>query len=229
MLEDPPLLVVKKNWPRPTATQLKRLAGVQTGHAVDAMFGRGALDGAIKPIDPARAHFVGVAITAETGPSDNLAILAALSVAQPGDCLVAASEAFSSAAVVGDNVCWLARNGRLSAIVIDGMARDADGIIGVGLPTFARGITPNSCVRSGPGRVGFPVVAGGVAIASGDVVIGDRDGVVVIPQAELDVVLDRLDAIRIAEIAVQKRIASGLTQLDAMTSLMQSAQVKYVD
>lgn len=229
MLEDPPLLVVRKSWQRPDAAQLRRLKGVQTGHAVDAMFGRGGMACEIKPVDPARAQFVGVAITAETGPSDNLAILAAIAVAKPGDCLIAASDGFSGAAVVGDNVCWLARNAGLTAIVVDGMARDSDGILGVGLPTFARGITPNSCVRAGPGRVGFAVVAGGVTVASGDVIVGDRDGVVVIPQADLDAVLDRLDAIRVAEVAVQKRIAAGLTQLDAVAALMQSDRVHYVD
>ncbi len=229
MLEDPPLLVVKKSWVRPAPEKLKRLAGAQTGHLVDAMNGRGAMHAAIKPVDPARAQFAGPAVTAETGPNDNLAILAALSMSKPGDCIVAASDAFPGSAVVGDNVCWLARNGGLAAIVIDGMARDADGIVSIGLPAFSRGITPNSCVRSGPGRVGFPVVAGGVAVSPGDVIVGDRDGVVVIPLDELDVVLARLEAIRAAESDVQAKIATGLTQLESITALMQSDRVEFVD
>ena len=79
----------------------------------------------------------------------------------------------------------MAKNKGVAAIVTDGMARDRDGIVAVGLPVFSRGITPNSCVKSGPGKVGLPIVCGGVAVEAGDVVLGDRDGVVVIPQAQL--------------------------------------------
>ena len=229
MLDNPPLLVVKKKWSRPPSEKLKPLIGAQTGHVVDAMDGRGGLDAAIKPIDPNRAQFVGVAITAETGPSDNMAILAAVALGQPGDCLIAAADAFAGTAVIGDNVCWLARNAGFSGLVIDGMARDLEGMLGIGMPTFARGITPNSCVKTGPGRVGFPVVAGGVSIAPGDVIVGDRDGIVVIPLALLDQVLSRLELIRAAEIKVQATIATGITQLDSMKLLLASSEVHYVD
>lgn len=229
MLQDPPLLVVKRSIDRPDPAQVRKLAGAQTGHIVDALDGRGALDHRIKPIDRNRAAFVGVALTCETGPSDNLAIMAALAVAKPGDVIVAAADAFDHTAVVGDNVCLMGRNAGLAAIVIDGMARDEDGIVGAGLPCFSRGITPNSCVRSGPGRVGFPIVAGGAAVASGDVLVGDRDGVVVIPRDKLDFVVTRLDEIRAAEQKVQAKIATGLTQLESIAALMASDRVVYVD
>ena len=132
---------------------------------------------------PRCAQFVGPALTCQTGADDNLAILAALVLAEPGDVIVAAADGFSATAVVGDNVTMMAKNKGVVAIVIDGMARDSYGIVPVGLPVFSRGITPNSCVRSGPGKVGLPIVCGGVAVQPGDVVLGDRDGVVVIPQA----------------------------------------------
>jgi 4-hydroxy-4-methyl-2-oxoglutarate aldolase len=229
MLQDPPLLTVRRSFERPAASKIAKLAGAQTGHIVDALEGRGALDHRIKPVDPSRAAFVGVALPCETGPSDNLAILAALTLAKPGDVVVAASDGFDQTAVVGDNVCLMGKNAGLAAIVIDGMARDLDGIVGAGLPCFARGITPNSCVRSGPGRVGFPVVAGGVAVAPGDVLVGDRDGVVAIPQALLDMVIARLAEIRVAEQAVQAKIATGITQFESISTLMASDKVKYVD
>jgi 4-hydroxy-4-methyl-2-oxoglutarate aldolase len=229
MLEDPPRLVVKRQWLRPAPDRLAVLRAAQTGHIVDCLDGRGALDAAIKPIDPRRARFVGTALTVETGPSDNLAILAALTLAQRGDCLIVAADAFAGTAVVGDNVCWMARNAGVAALVVDGMCRDLDGMLGIGLPLFTRGITPNSCVRSGPGRIGVPIVAGGVAVSSGDVMVGDRDGVVIIPAADLDAVLARLDGIRHAEAAVQRTLAAGATHLDAIATMMRSDQVKYID
>jgi 4-hydroxy-4-methyl-2-oxoglutarate aldolase len=230
MLEDPPLLVIRKSFARLPAARLAKLAGAQTGHVVDAMDGRGALDAAIKPIDPDRAQFVGTALTCETGPSDNLAIMAAVAHAREGDVIVAAADAFTNTAVCGDIVTMLARNAGCVAIVLDGMARDSDGITGVGLPLFARGITPNSCVKTGPGRVGLPIVAGGVAIEPGDVLVGDRDGVVVVPQRLLDQVIARVEAIRAAEQTVIAKVSSGrLTHMESMAALLKSDRVKYVD
>src|SRR5690606_15107024 len=102
----------------------------------------------IKPVDPQQSQFIGTALTCETGPSDNLAILAAVALAQEGDVIVAASDGFTSTAVVGDIVSQMAKNAGVQAIVIDGMARDSKGIVEVGLPVFSRGITPNSCVKT---------------------------------------------------------------------------------
>lgn len=229
MLEDPPLLVIRKSINRPPADKLARLRGAQTGHVVDAMNGRGALDPAIKPVDPTRAQFIGTAMTCETGPSDNLAIMAAIALAQEGDVIVSASDGFTATAVVGDIVSLMARNAGIQAIVIDGMARDSQGIVEVGLPVFSRGITPNSCVKSGPGRVGHPIVAGGVAIQPGDVIVGDRDGVVVIPQHMLDDVIARVEAIREAEAKVIANVKDKkLTHMERMAELLRSDRVRYV-
>lgn len=229
MLKDPPLLTVRRTFPRPELATVDKLIGAQTGHVIDAMLGRGALDCAIKPLDPAHAQFAGIAFPVETYPDDNLAILAALAFVKPGDVIVVAAEAFARSACVGDNVAMMAKNAGVRAIVVDGMARDLDGIVGVGLPVHARGITPNSCVKSGPGRVGLPIVAGGVAIAPGDVIVGDRDGVVVIPQALLSGVVNQLDEIRRLEAEIQAKIKAGLVCPENIRALLASDKVHYVD
>ncbi len=229
MLEDPPILTIKPAWRRPAKAKLARLEGVQTGQAVDAMQGRGALDATIKPLDPAACIMLGTAVTCETGPNDNLAIIAALSLAKPGDIIVSATEGFAHSAVVGDNLAWMAKTKGVAGIVVDGMMRDLAGLLPVGLPLFCRGITPNSCVRSGPGRVGFPVVVGGLTVASGDVIIGDRDGIVVIPQGELDRLLPVIEAILKAEVETQQKIRAGFTNLGGIEDLLQSTKVRYID
>lgn len=229
MLKEPPLLTVRRAFERASKDLVAAFAGAQTGQIVDAMFGRGALDHAIKPIDAATATFAGTALTVETGPSDNLAIVAALALAQPGDVVIAASDGFTATAVVGDNVAWMAKNAGVTGIVIDGMARDRDGILGVGLPLFARGITPNSCVKSGPGRIGLPIVAGGVAIEAGDIVVGDRDGVVIVPRREAGLIAERLAEVRRAESETQAKIAAGMTHPPWVTDLLASAQVTWAD
>jgi len=229
MLKDPPLLTVRRMWQRPDAFSLGRLKGVQTGQAVDAMQGRGALDAAIKAVDIANATFLGTALPCETGPNDNLAIIAAVALAQPGDVIMAASEGFTQSAVVGDNVTLVAKGKGVAAIVIDGMARDLAGITPIGLPVFARGITPNSCVRTGPGRVGLPIVIGGVAVEAGDIVIGDADGVVVIPRRDLQTILPLIEEVQAAEGATQSKIKAGFTNIGGIEELLASDRVRYVD
>ena len=72
-------------------------------------------------------------------------------------------------------------------------------------------------------------MCGGVAVQAGDVVLGDRDGVVVIPQAELETVVGRLDEIRRMEEETQKKIRAGMTHLDSVAELLKSDRVAYVD
>ena len=229
MLKDPPVLTIRRNFKRPSRELMAQLAGAQTGHIVDALQGRGALDHHVKPVDPERAAFVGPALTCECGANDNLAIMAALVVAEPGDVIIASCDGFAATAGVGDNLAMMAKNKGAAAVVTDGMARDREGIVAAGLPVFARGITPNSCVRSGPGRLGFAIVCGGVAVEAGDVVLGDRDGVVVIPQAQLESIVAALAEIRRMEDATQAKIRAGMSHLESVAELLRSDRVAYVE
>ena len=105
---------------------------------------------------------IGVAVTCNCGPADNLALFAALETAGPGDILVAATDACMSTSVTGDLLLGMARNRGVTALVTDGVVRDLVGILGVGLPVYCAGLSPNSPARNGPGSVGLPVVLGGV-------------------------------------------------------------------
>lgn len=229
MIEDPPLLQIRRNILRPARAVLDRFVGVPTEHLADAMDGRGALDFMVKSIDPEHSHFVGSALTCLCAPGDNLAIVASLAILQPGDVIVAATDAHGILAVVGRRVTGMARNRGAVAVVTDGLARDTPGIRQNGVPVFCRGVTPNSATASGPGVVGQPIVVGGVAVASGDVVVGDPDGVVVIPAARIDEVLLRLEAVRSREADMAEKIAAGLGVPRRVTELLASPRVRYID
>ena len=210
MIEDPPLLKIRRNFERPQQADIAALAGLQTGYIVDALGGRGALDYRIKPLAPLSGTMVGVAVTCHCGPGDNLALLGALHAAGAGDVLVVGTDAFTGTAVTGDLVMGMARNRGIAGLVTDGLARDVAGILGVGLPVFCAGVTPNSPARNGPGHVGLPVVLGGVAIESGDIIVADNDGVVVVSRNQLATVLERLPAIRSAEAELEAKVKAGL-------------------
>ncbi len=232
MIEDPPLLTVRRRFARPAPDAVAALAGVPTGQLVDAMGGRAALDYRIKPVldtDTVPCAFAGVAVTCHAGPADNLALWGAMDLAEPGDVIVAAADGFTGTAVIGDLMLGMARNRGVVAMVTDGLARDLDGMTAVGIPVFCRGISPDSPARNGPGIVGQPVTLGGVTVDSGDIVAGDRDGVVVIPQARLAQVIDALEGVRAAEAALEQQVREGLEMPGFARDLLASNKVRNLD
>ena len=84
-------------------------------------------------------------------------------------------------------------------------------------------------MRSGPGRVGLPIVIGGVAVESGDLVIGDADGVVVLPRVHLHTILPSVEEVLAAEAATQSKIKSGFTNIGGIEEILASDRVRYVD
>ena len=158
-----------------------------------------------------------------------LAIAATLAVVQQGDVIVAATDAHTTLAVVGRRITGMARNRGVAAVVTDGLARDTEGIRQSGVPVVCAGVTPNSAAAAGPGTVGQPVVIGGIAVASGDIVVGDADGVVVIPLWRVDEVLIRLEGVRAREADLAGKLAAGLGVPRRVTELMASPRVRYLD
>jgi 4-hydroxy-4-methyl-2-oxoglutarate aldolase len=215
--------------PRPTGAQLAELNGTPTGFIIDALGGRGAVAPDIKPVITEQASFCGVAVTCHVGPADNLAVFAALPLLQAGDVIVAAADGYRETAVVGDLVLGMARNLGAVAFVTDGCVRDIPGIREVGLPCFSAGVTPASPVKNGPGTVNLPVVVGGLRVEAGDVVIGDSDGVVVVPFVRIDAVIKRLSTIRAAEAALVARVKGGLGIPNWVDELFSSGKVEEVD
>jgi 4-hydroxy-4-methyl-2-oxoglutarate aldolase len=210
MIEEPPPIVFAPSIERPSVDIVERFR-TPTAFIVDAMNGTGALDWRIKRL--VGKSFVGVALTCDCGPLDNLAFMAALAESKPGDVFMVATNGYVAAAVTGDLLMYVARNRGAAAFVTDGLVRDLDDLEKVGLPTFAMGVTPNSPQRRGPGSVGVPIVCGGVAVASGDIVVGDRDGVVVVPRARIEETLKNLDRVKAAEAATLERVRGGLKEL----------------
>jgi 4-hydroxy-4-methyl-2-oxoglutarate aldolase len=208
MIGDPTKLVIRARFPRLSAAALAPFRERSTSFVVDAMNGRGALSHDIKPLDPS-SRFVGSALTARAGARDNLAALAALDLIERGDVLVIATQGFSGTATLGDNMARIARMRGAVGIVTDGMVRDAAEIIALGIPVFCRGVTPNSAFPSGPGEVALPLAMGEVTVDAGDLVIGDRDGVVVVPRAHLEEVTKRLELVAAREAEMHAKVAAG--------------------
>ena len=191
--------------------EVHRRAGVAPGAVVtDDVVAVYALQvGRVETRNHVRQHRV-YQLTCDAGPADNLALMAELEALQPGDVLVAATGGYTGCAVTGDLVLGMARNCGAVGFVTDGCVRDLPGIRAVGLPCYCVGVTPNSPARSGPGSVGLAVTIAGHPVTSGDVIVGDADGVVVVPQGRLEEVIGRLPAIRKAEAELDQAVRGGL-------------------
>ena len=228
MIEEPPLLEIcgRSSRPRPAPKQLVPFQDAPLGNITDAMNGVGALDPAIKPLPGLPYRMIGPALPVWCGPAEILGLLAALTELDPGDVVVVATDDFQGAAAVGDMVSGMLKNGGAAGLVTDGMVRDLDGLEMVGLPLFAKGLNPNSPYDKGPGKVGYPVVVGGRTIGPGDLVIGDRDGVVVVPFDQIDAVASRLDDVRAAEAALEARVKDGLAIPEDIADLVNGPGVK---
>lgn len=148
----------------------------------------------------------GPAVTLKLGVGDNLMMHKAMQVAQAGDVLVVDQEASTTHAPFGGIMATAAQAKGLGGLVIDGSVRDAAEIREMGFPVYCVGLSPRQAGKNGPGHVNVPVSCGGARVAPGDLVIGDEDGVCVIPRA------------RIAEVtaAVRERMAAEERRKDAI-------------
>ena len=228
MAATPAALTVRRNVARVAATTIDRLRNASSGWIVDANGRRGALHWHIRPLT--RAHrFIGPALTVRSRARDNLAPYAALAHAQPGDVLVIATDGYEEASVVGDVLLGMARNAGIVALVTDGMVRDIEGLDAVGIPVFARGLTPNSPHKDGPGAIGLPIALGGTIVDAGDVIMGDQDGVVVVARADAEDVADELANIAGKEKQMDGWVRDGAKVPPWLESTLAAKGVRYVD
>ena len=223
-----PALTVRRHFLRPDPDHGKALTGVPVGWVVDAMGRQGAIDYRIRPLTTATA-FTGVALAVRSRARDNLAPYAAIGYAQPGDVMVIETGDYEQASVVGDILLGIARNRGILACVTDGMVRDIDGLNEVGMPVFARGLSPNSPFKDGPGEIGLSVVIGGAAIHSGDILVGDKNGVVVVPRERAGEIVAKLKDVAAKEAQMDGVVRSGAQQADWLEATLAAKGVRFVD
>lgn len=156
-----------------------------------------------------RKKFAGPAFTVHVRPGDNLFVHRALDTAQPGDVVVVEAGAALNTAIIGAMMSRYAKSRGIEALVIDGAIRDVDELEGMDFAVAARGATPNGPHKSGPGEIGYPIAISGLSIAPGDLVAGDRDGVVVVPRDKAAAVLEAAEARYLAEQQLERDIEAG--------------------
>lgn len=166
--------------PRVPDEILERFRGLAASNVADAMGRFGFMDPGMR--SRSGLPLFGVAVTVQCRPADNLMVHKALQVASPGDIVVVSTCGNTTSAVFGELMCHTAAAAGLGGIVVDGAIRDVEGITRLGMPAFSRTVCPGSCDKDGPGEINVPISCGGAVVMPGDIVVGDDDGVAVVPR-----------------------------------------------
>ncbi|PNH85706.1 4-carboxy-4-hydroxy-2-oxoadipate aldolase/oxaloacetate decarboxylase [Arthrobacter sp. AFG20] len=198
-----------------TDTRITRLAQLGAATVYEANGQRGAIDPAIKPLDP-KTKVAGRAVTLDLEPGDNWFIHVALLEAGEGDILVVDAKGYTQAGPWGDVLTLAAQERGLAGLVIDGAVRDSQEIIASGFPVFTRGVCIRKTTKVQKGRVNVPVTIGGVLIHPGDVLVGDADGLVRVLAADVNTALSSAEQRELKEEAMRARIREGATTLDLL-------------
>ena len=143
---------------------------------------------------PGKQTMAGTAVTARSRAGDNLTYLRALEFCRPGDVLVIDAGGDLNNAAVGGILSFYAASIGIVGLVIDGALRDVAEIRERDFPVYARGVTHRGPYKDGPGEINVPVSVGGMVVNPGDVVVGDQDGLLAIPQQGLEPLIERARA-----------------------------------
>ncbi len=152
---------------------------------------------------------VGTAMTVETANGDNFPIhVASYSVKEDGYVMVIDGKGYDGRAYFGDLIMGACQAAGFAGMVIDGYTRDRDGNIELGFPVYSRGFMPRGPIKKDEGSINTEIMCGGIKVAPGDLVVGDSDGVCVIPREYIETVLAEAEKKQAYEDNREKTIAA---------------------
>ena len=181
---------LKRNMPDPEV--MEQFKTIPASNTCDVMGRNAAMNPRIHLVSSPKAQMmVGPALTVKARGGDNLALHAALNIAEAGDVVVVSNEEDNTRSLIGEiMMAYLRHDRKVAGIVIDGPIRDIDEIGQWDFPVYATGTTPGGPYKEGPGEVNVPVACGGISVNPGDIILGDPDGVIVIPRKDAAQILE---------------------------------------
>lgn len=193
-----------------TGDEIRRLlTGVSTPNISDAMHRKGAMYGLIS-INPGY-KMVGPAVTVQTFEGDWAKTVEAIDVAQPGDVIVIYNGGSDRISPWGELATLSCVNRGIAGVVIDGAVRDVDDIRKLSIPVFARAVVPNAGEPKGFGEINAEIRCAGQTVRPGDYIVGDDNGVVVVPKERAYELARRAVEVEKNESRIRDEIIRGST------------------
>lgn len=210
---------------RPASALIESFASIPTAIISDNMHRlfAGGID--LRPYH-GNGVLAGSALTVRTRPGDNLMVHKALDLAQPGDVIVVDAGGDATNAIIGEIMLSYGKSRGVAGFVIDGAVRDSAAILSMGIPVYARGITHRGPYKDGPGEIGVGVTVGGMLVNDGDIIIGDEDGLLAIPQSGAADILKLAQAQQAREADILRSIADGTVDRSWVDATLAAKGVK---
>jgi len=191
----------------------EKLSAFGTATLHEAMGRRGNLPSHLKPISPSM-KLCGPAYTVKLKPFNNILLHQAYAYADPGQIIIADCQGGIDGGYWGDLLTLGAQQFGIKGLVIDGCVRDADEIDALNFPVFSRGLSVRGTGKDIEGSLNEPITIGGVTIQPGDIIVGDRDGVVVVPKNEIEITIEKAIAREEKEEFVRQELLKGKNSIE---------------
>ena len=221
---------VIKKIKRPSPEWIEKFKEIPSSIVSDCLNRYYGMTGEIRPIFQG-IRLCGPALTIQSMAGNNMMSHLALTFAEPGDVLVIDGRGHLGNAVWGGIQAAYAHKRGVAGLVLDGAIRDVDDMRQTRFPVYCKGITPAGPHKGWADSINVPIQCGGVPIMPGDIIVGDDDGVAVVPVDQIEEVYKAaVERIKKEEIWME-RIEKGQSSLDAvgLRSTLEKMDVEYFD
>ena len=210
--------------PRLSDAMLAEWKEIPAAVASDCMGRSQAMAAEISPLAPSM-RIVAQARTVNCMAADNSALHAAVGICEPGDVLVCNAQGYVNNAIFGGLMTRAATDAKVAGLVIDGSVRDSEEIIEAGFACFARGIVPRGPHKGFGGVIDGPIACGGVSVSPGDLILGDADGITVVPFGIVEQTLEAAKGI----LAKEARALASLDEGGSLAEVYGVPEITLID
>lgn len=207
---------------------IQKYSSVATPHVSDNMNRLYSLPSYLRPYHRG-GKLLGSALTVKTRPGDNLLIHKAIDMAEPGDVIIVEAGGEHTNAVFGEIMLRLCQKKGVAGVIIDGCIRDIDAFENGDFPIYAKGVTHRGPYKDGPGEINIPISIGGSVINPGDLLLGDRDGLVVIPKKQAEEIIMLVTEQEVKEKNIMEEIKKGTIDRSWINDALEEKGCEYHD
>jgi len=222
-------IYLKRNMPDPAL--VKAFQQIPASNIADVMERSCAMNPRIRLMSSPKAQMTsGVALTVKSRAGDNLLLHKALNMAQEGDYIIVSNDEENTRSLTGEiMMAYLYLAKKAAGIVIDGPIRDIDELKKWDFPIYATGTTPGGPYKEGPGEINVPVSCGGISVTPGDIIIGDPDGVIVIPRKDAAQILEDARKFSEADAAKLEAVRNGTANRSWVEKTLAEKDIEIID